>query len=205
MEKFYKERIVDQSLIIVIAIVLFIALFLVVIYNRLISLKNRFVNGFAQIDVQLQRRYDLIPNLVETAKKYMAHERETLESVVQARNSAHSAESKANANPADPSAMKALVGAETMLNSAMGRFFALSENYPDLKANQTMAQLMEELTSTENKVGFARQAFNDAVMSYNTYREQFPNNIISNMFNFKAAAHFEVENPEVKEAVKVKF
>lgn len=195
----------SQNTIIFLSIVGFIVLYLIIIYNRLIALKNRFVNGFAQIDVQLQRRYDLIPNLVETAKKYMQHERDTLEKVIQARNSAHSAESKVNANPADPSAMKALVGAETALTSSMGHFFALAENYPDLKANQTMAQLMEELTSTENKVGFARQAFNDAVMTYNTYREQFPNNILSGLFGFKSAAHFEVENAEAKQAVKVKF
>lgn len=195
----------SQNTIIFLSIAGFIVLYLIIIYNRLISLKNRFVNGFAQIDVQLQRRYDLIPNLVETAKKYMQHEQDTLQKVIQARNSAHSAESKVNANPADPSAMKALVGAETALTSSMGRFFALAENYPDLKANQTMAQLMEELTSTENKVGFARQAFNDAVMTYNTYREQFPNNILSGLFGFKAAAHFEIENAEAKQAVKVKF
>ncbi|MFO1257419.1 MAG: LemA family protein [Gammaproteobacteria bacterium] len=195
----------SQNTIIFLSIAGFIVLYLIIIYNRLISLKNRFVNGFAQIDVQLQRRYDLIPNLVETAKKYMDHERDTLEKVIQARNSAHSAESKVNADPADPSAMKALVGAETALTSSMGQFFALAENYPDLKSNQTMAQLMEELTSTENKVGFARQAFNDAVMTYNTYREQFPNNILSGLFAFKAAAHFEIENAEAKQAVKVKF
>ena len=190
---------------IVLTVIGIVVIYLITIYNKLISLKNRFVNGFAQIDVQLQRRYDLIPNLVETAKQYMEYEQETLKLVVDARNTAKTAESNVNKNPADPEAMKGLVGAETMLSSAMTRFFALSENYPDLKANQTMVQLMEELTSTENKVGFARQAFNDAVMAYNTYREQFPNNIISGMLSFKPAEHFEIENPEAKEAVKVKF
>src|SRR5687768_15470203 len=147
----------------------------IVLYNRLVALRQRFKNAFAQIDVQLKRRYDLIPNLVETAKAYLKHERETLEAVIAARNSADVARQAAAANPASPQAVKGLAVAETALSGTLGKFFALSEAYPDLKANQTMAGLMEELTSTENRVGFARQAFNDAVTSYNNARETFPN------------------------------
>lgn len=186
-------------------IIAIILLYGVVIYNALVSYRNRFKNAFAQIDVQLQRRYDLIPNLVETTKGYIKHERETLEAVIQARNQAAAIESQVAKNPADPEAMKKLISAETTLTSSMGRFFALAENYPDLKANQTMQQLMEELTSTENKVGFARQAFNDAVMQYNTEREQFPKNIIAGMFHFQAAEHYEIESAEAKKPVKVSF
>jgi len=175
------------------------------IYNGLVALRNRFKNAFSQIDVQLKRRYDLIPNLVETAKGYLKHERETLENVIKARNQALSASNRAAASPDDAQAMKGLLGAEGALTGAMGRFFALAESYPDLKANQTMQSLMEELTSTENKVAFARQAFNDAVMVYNTRREQFPGNLIANMMNFQAAELFEVEAPAQREAPKVQF
>ncbi|TVR44161.1 MAG: LemA family protein [Planctomycetota bacterium] len=187
--------------------VVFLVLVIIIasMYNGLVALRNRVKNSFAQIDVQLKRRYDLIPNLVETAKGYMAHERETLEAVIAARNQASAANTKAAGNPADPGAMKALLGAETALTGAMGRFFALAEAYPDLKANQNMMQLSEELTSTENKIAFARQAFNDGVMTYNTKRESFPTNIIGGMFNFQLAEHFEITNPEEREAVKVSF
>ena len=185
-------------------IVLFV-LFLVGIYNSLITLRNRFKNAFSQIDVQLKRRYDLIPNLVETAKAYMKHERETLEAVVQARSQAVTAEGRAAANPADANAMKGLMGAEAALTGALGRLFALMESYPDLKANQNMAQLSEELTSTENRVAFSRQAYNDAVTEYNTSREKFPNVIIANSMGFTAAPLFEVESKEERQAPKVKF
>jgi len=174
-------------------------------YNGLVTLRNRFKNAYAQIDVQLKRRYDLIPNLVETAKGYIKHERGTLEAVIAARNSASNASVQAAANPGDPGAMKALVGAEAALTGTLGRLFALSEAYPDLKANTTMNSLMEELTSTENKVSFARQAYNDAVMGYNTRREVFPTNIVANTFNFTAAELFEIQRPEEKEPVKVSF
>lgn len=179
--------------------------FFIAVYNRLIALRNRFKNAFSQIDVQLKRRYELIPNLVETAKAYMKHERETLESVIQARNTAAGAAKAAGDDPADGGAIRKLIGAEAALGSALGGFFALAENYPDLKADQTMKQLMEELSSTENRVAFSRQAFNDSVMEYNTHREQFPNNIISGFFNFKEAAFFEIEEEHVREPVKVSF
>lgn len=175
------------------------------IYNRLVTLRNRFKNAWAQIDVQLKRRYDLIPNLVETAKGYLKHERGTLEAVIAARNAAASASTRVAANPADPEAMKALIAAEGTLGGTLGRLFALAEAYPDLKANQTMMQLMEELTSTENKVSFARQAYNDAVMVYNTQRELFPSNIVAGLFNFSPAELFKVEKPEEREAPKVQF
>ena len=174
-------------------------------YNGLVTLRNRFKNAFAQIDVQLKRRYDLIPNLVETAKGYLKHERETLEAVIAARNSASSANTKVAGNPGDPEAMKALSNAEGALGASLGRLFALTEAYPDLKANTSMNQLMEELTSTENKVSFARQAYNDSVMGYNTAREVFPTNIIAGMFNFGPAELFAIEKPEQREAVKVSF
>jgi len=174
-------------------------------YNGLVKLRNQFKNAFAQIDVQLKRRYDLIPNLVETAKGYMKHERETLENVIKARNMASSAREQASADPSDPMAMQQLAKAEAGLGGVLGRLFALSESYPDLKANQNMMQLTEELTSTENKISFARQSYNDSVMVYNNKREMFPSNIIAGMFSFAAAALFEVENEEEREVVKVSF
>jgi LemA protein len=191
----------------IIVVVLMIALVLYVIgaYNRLVTLRNRYKNAFAQIDVQLKRRYDLIPNLVETANGYLKHERGTLEAVINARNVASAASAKAAQNPGDATAMKELSGAESALSGVLSRLFALAEAYPDLKANQTMLQLMEELTSTENKVSFARQAYNDAVMTYNTQREVFPTNIVAGMFNFGPAELFVVEKPEEKQAPKVQF
>ena len=198
-----------KALIIVVIIlvvpVFFVLMWLVGAYNRLVALRNRFKNAFAQIDVQLKRRYDLIPNLVETAKGYIKHERGTLEAVVTARNAASAANVRAAQNPGDAAAMKELSGAETALASTLGRLFAVAEAYPDLKANTTMLALMEELTSTENKVAFARQAYNDAVMSYNTQRETFPNNMIAAPFNFGPAELFVIEKPEEKVAPKVTF
>ena len=181
------------------------ALLVVGIYNRLVTLRNRFKNAFAQIDVQLKRRYDLLPHLVEVAKGYLKHERETLEAVIKARNIASAAAQSAAANPADGAAMKSLLSAESGLTGALSRLMVVSEQYPDLKANQNMAQLTEELTSTENKISFARQAYNDAVMIYNTARETFPNNFISGMFNFAAAELFQVENAAERQAPQVKF
>lgn len=175
------------------------------IYNGLIAARNAFKNAFAQIDVQLQRRYDLIPNLVETAKAYLKHERETLEAVIAARNTAQAGLKAAQLNPGDPAAMAQLSGADGMLNQVMTRFMAIAEAYPDLKANQNMMQLTEELTSTENKVAFARQAFNDAVMSYNNRREVFPNTILAGIFNFAAAQLLEVESAAARVAPKVSF
>lgn len=174
-------------------------------YNKLVTLRNRFKNAFAQIDVQLKRRYDLIPNLVEAVKGYMGHERATLEAVIQARNQAMSAGKIAAQNPADGGAMAGLVGAEGVLSGALGRLFALSEAYPDLKANQNMMQLTEELTSTENRISFARQAYNDAVTIYNTAREVFPTVLIVGMFGFTEAVLFEVTDGAQKEAPKVSF
>lgn len=190
---------------IILAIVVVTGIFLVSVYNRLVTYRNRYKNAFSQIDVQLKRRYDLIPNLVETAKAYLKHERETLEAVIQARNQAVGAESRAAAKPGDAAAMAGLGSAEALLGGALGRLFALSESYPDLKANQTMAQMMEELSSTENRVSFARQAFNDAVMQYNTAREVFPNSLLAGMFDFRPAVLFEVANPAEKEPVRVTF
>ena len=188
-----------------VVVVLFAVMFVVGMYNKLVALRNRFKNAWAQIDVQLKRRYDLIPNLVETAKGYIKHERGTLEAVIAARNAASSANTRVAADPANPEAMKQLIAAEGTLTGTLGRLFALSEAYPDLKANTTMMSLMEELTSTENKVSFARQAYNDSVMIYNTQREVFPSNIIAGMFNFAAAELFVIEKPEQREAPKVQF
>jgi LemA protein len=183
----------------------FVLMWVVGGYNRLVALRNRFKNAFAQIDVQLKRRYDLIPNLVETAKGYIKHERGTLEAVVSARNAAATANARAAQAPGDAAAMKELSGAETALTGTLGRLFAVAEAYPDLKANTTMTALMEELTSTENKIAFARQAYNDAVMGYNTARETFPTNLIAGPFNFAPAESFIIEKPEEKEAPKVSF
>lgn len=187
------------------AIVLLLVFWSVGIYNKLVSFRNRFKNAFAQIDVQLKRRYDLIPNLVEIAKTYMKHERETLEAVIQARNQAQQAEQHVAGQPDNPQAMQQLMGAEQALTGSLGRLFALSENYPDLKANQNMMQLTEELSSTENKISFARQAFNDAVMNYNIYREKFPNVIFANAFGFLQAQQFVIDTPAEREAPKVSF
>ncbi len=188
------------------AILAAIAIWVVSLYNGLVTMRNRFKNAFAQIDVQLKRRYDLIPNLVETAKGYLAHERQTLEAVIAARNSAVNANQKAAANPADGAAMIQLATAEAGLSGALGRLFALAEAYPDLKANQNMMQLSEEITSTENKIAFARQAFNDAVMEYNTGIESFPQNVIVGMFQFAPAKQLEViEALEERKAPKVSF
>lgn len=185
--------------------VLLSAFFLIGVYNKLVALRNRYQNAFSQIDVQLKRRYDLIPNIVETAKGYLKHERETLEAVIAARNQASAAAKAAAAKPGDSGTMARLMGAEGALTGALGRLFAVVEAYPDLKANQNMAQVTEELTSTENKVAFARQAYNDFVMVYNTTRETFPNNFIATSFNFEKAELFEITNQEEKEAPKVSF
>ena len=193
-----------SALIFLVVVVVFIA-WVASMYNKLVSLRNRFKNAFAQIDVQLKRRYDLIPNLVETAKGYMKHERETLEAVVNARNQAATASKQAAENPGDPDSMKGLMGAETALTGTLGRMFALMESYPDLKANQNMAQLMEELTTTENKIAFSRQAYNDSVMQYNTLRESFPNNLFAGWFSFSSAELLEIENEAAREAPKVSF
>lgn len=183
-----------------------LVLYAVAIYNGLVRGRNAFKNAFAQIDVQLQRRYDLIPNLVETARGFIKHERETLEAVIQARNQAQQAARGAAAHPEDPGAIGQLAAAEGVLGASLGRFFALAEAYPDLKANQPMQQLMEELASTENRIAFARQAFNDAVMAYNNQREQFPNTLIAGPFNFQEARLLDVPDREVaQEAVKVSF
>ena len=187
------------------ALIVVLGLWVTGIYNSLVSLRNRFKNAFAQIDVQLKRRYDLIPNLVETAKGYIKHERETLEAVTQARNLAQTAGSRAAANPGDPKAMKDLSGAEAGLTGALGRLLAVAEAYPDLKANQNMMQLTEEMTSTENKVSFARQAYNDSVMSYNTTRETFPNVVFAGMFGFLPAELFKIDDPAERNAPKVSF
>ncbi len=193
------------ALLILLVVVVVLGLFSVSIYNRLVKLRNRYKNAFAQIDVQLKRRYDLIPNLVETAKGYIKHERETLEAVIAARNQAATAGSQAAASPGNPAAMQQLAGAEGALAGAMSRMMLVVERYPDLKANQTMSQLMEELTSTENKVAFARQAYNDAVMTYNTRRETFPAVLFAGPMGFQPADLFEIKEPEEREAPKVSF
>jgi LemA protein len=194
-----------STLTILVILAVVIAIIAIAIYNRLVTARNRVRNGFAQIDVQLTRRYDLIPNLVEAVKGYMAHERETLEAVIQARNAASNGLKAAAADPADPEAIKALIAAEATLGGTLGKLFALAESYPDLKANQNMLKLQEELGSTENKVAFARQAFNDSVMSYNTTRETFPNNFVADMFGFTAAEHLEIDSATKREAPKVDF
>ena len=193
------------ELIIAVVVVLGLIFYLISIYNKLVSLKNRVDNGWAQIDVQLQRRYDLIPNLVETAKGYMKHERETLKMVIDARNAANEAAKTASGDPSDQNAIKGLQESEQKLQGAMMNFQALAEGYPDLKANTNMLALQEELATTENKVGFSRQAFNDAVMQYNTGIEMFPNSLIANQFKFTQATEWQIEDQEARKNVKVTF
>jgi len=189
----------------VLIVIVLLVLFVVGLYNGLVTARNGYKNAFAQIDVQLTRRHDLIPNLVETAKGYLTHERQTLEAVITARNAAVAGLKAASANPGDAAAIQQLAGAEGALSGALGRLFALAEAYPDLKANRNMMQLSEELTSTENKVSFARQAFNDAVMGYNNKREVFPGSVIAGMFSFMPAQLLEIESPEKREVPKVSF
>ena len=193
------------AFLVLIVIAVILIAWVVGMYNSLVTLRNRFKNAFAQIDVQLKRRYDLIPNLVETVKGYMKFEQETLQAVIAARNSASAAATRAAANPTDAAAVQSLGAAESALTGSLGKLFALAEAYPDLKANQNMLQLQEELTSTENKVAFARQAYNDAVTSYNTAREVFPSSIIAGTFNFQEAALLQIENPVEREAPRVSF
>ena len=194
----------EITLLVLLGITVIAVLYAVGIYNKLVTLRNRFKNAFSQIDVQLKRRYDLIPNLVETARAYMKHEREALEAVITARNQAAVSEKRAAAAPGDVQAMAGLAGAEGALSGALGRLFALAEAYPDLKANQTMMQLSEELTSTENRVAFARQAFNDAVTSYNISCEVFPASLIAGSFGFTQASLLEIEVAE-RQAPRVSF
>lgn len=193
------------GLVLFIAVLLAVLLYFVSIFNGLVTLRNRFKNAFAQIDVQLQRRYELIPNLVETAKAYLSHEKETLTNVIAARNQAFAAAKTAAGSPDNAAAVEKLGQAEGVLGASLGRLLAVSESYPDLKANETMQQLMEELTSTENRVGFARQAFNDAVMTYNIAREKFPNFFVAGAFGFQAAAQLEISHEEARQPVQVKF
>lgn len=192
-------------LLVLLGLAVIVVLWAIGIYNKLVALRERFKNAFAQIDVQLKRRYDLIPNLVETAKGYMSHEKETLEGVIQARNQAAKIEVNVAGNPADPNLMKELMAAEGALTGAMGKLFALAEAYPDLKANENMKAIQEELTSTENKVAFARQAYNDAVTTYNIRRQTFPDVVIAGMANFQAATLFEITAEAEREAPKVSF
>ncbi|MCA3222318.1 MAG: LemA family protein [Burkholderiales bacterium] len=195
-----------MGILIFLAIIAVLVFWAIGAYNRLVDLRNRFKNAFAQIDVQLKRRYDLIPNLVETARAYMKHERETLEAVIRARNSAVTANAAAAADPGNATAIASLAAAEGLLGGALGKLFALAEAYPDLKANQNMMQLTEELTGTENKIAFARQAFNDAVMTFNTAAQQFPSNLIASIFSFKPAELLDAtEAPEERKPVKVQF
>jgi LemA protein len=190
---------------VIIAIIVLLVVWAVGIYNGLVSARNGYKNAFAQIDVQLTRRHDLIPNLVETAKGYLAHERQTLEAVITARNAAVAGLNAAKADPGDAAAVQKLAGAENALTGALGRLFALAEAYPDLKANPNMMQLSEELTTTENKVAFARQAFNDSVMTYNNRREMFPGSVVANTFAFLPAQLLEIESPAKREVPAVKF
>lgn len=191
--------------IVVVGLIAVVGLFAMGVYNGLVKLRNMYKNSFSQIDVQLKRRNDLIPNLVETAKAYMGHERETLEAVIAARNVASGAREAAAANPGDPDALAELGKAESGLGGVLGRLFAVAEAYPDLKANQNMMQLSEELTTTENKVAFSRQAYNDSVLAYNNKREVFPNNIVAGMFGFSEAALFEIDVAAEREVPKVQF
>lgn len=193
-----------SSWILVAALVLLV-LMIISIYNKLVTLRNRYKNAYAQIDVQLKRRYELIPNLVESVKTIMAHERETLEAVIRARNTAASANQSVAQDPGDPTRMQGLLGAEAQLSGALGKFFALSESYPDIKTSTNMESFQEELSSTENKIAFARQSFNDSVTIYNTSIEIFPNSLIAGFFSFTAGKLFEVDSPEERKAVKVKF
>lgn len=193
------------AFVIFLAIIAAVVFWAIGVYNRLVNERNRVKNAFAQIDVQLTRRYDLIPNLVEMVKGYMKHERETLEAVISARNSASSSLDAAKADPANAQAIKELGASEGALTSALGRLFALSEAYPDLKANQNMMQLQEELASTENKVAFSRQAFNDSVLQYNNSAENFPNNVIARFFSFDLASFLEIDSPEMREAPEINF
>ncbi|MEH2088508.1 MULTISPECIES: LemA family protein [unclassified Nostoc] len=188
-----------------VALVAIVAVIIINSYNDLVKYRNRYKNAYSQIDVQLQRRYDLIPNLVETAKGYMKHERETLEAVIAARNSAINASSRAAQNPGDPQAMQQLGNAEGALTGALSRLMVLSESYPELKADRAMTQVMEELSSTENRIAFARQAFNDAVTLYNTKRESFPSNLVANNFNFTVAELLPEATPEIRNAPRVSF
>ena len=194
-----------ETTVIGLAVIAVVVIYLVVIYNRLVSLRNQFKNGFAQIDVQLQRRHDLIPNLVESAKAYLEHEKSALTQVMEARNNAVSAQKDAAKDPGDGNKMQRLGSAENMLTKALANFNAVVEDYPELKADQTIQDLMEELSSTENRVSFARQAYNDGVMHYNIFREKFPNNIIAGMFAFKDRAQLQLETPEARQAPKINF
>jgi LemA protein len=208
LTKLTKDKIMIPLLVVLVFLVVIIVILgglVAGIYNKLVTMRNRYKNAYAQIDVQLKRRYDLIPNLVETAKAYMKHESGTLEAVTAARNIAYAASKTAAANPGDSNAVKGLAAAESGLGGALSRLMMVSEQYPDLKANQNMMQLTEELTSTENKISFARQSYNDSVMTYNTDREVFPSNLIAGMFNFTAAELFVVDKPEQKDAPKVSF
>lgn len=193
------------ALIVTLAIVVIVAFIVIGIYNRLVTLRQQQRNSFSQIDVQLTRRYELIPNLVESAKAYMQHEQATLEKVILARNQAFEAKKHLSSNPTDAGAMGTLLQAEGSVKAALGSFLAVSESYPELRSNENMQMLMEELSSTENKVAFSRQAYNDATMEYNTAREVFPASIIANMFGFMPAALYQTEEPEARKAVKVSF
>jgi LemA protein len=203
--KYYTLSFVGTTLIIVIGFVLIVSIFVIGIFNGLVGLRNRVKNAYAQIDVQLKRRYDLIPNLVETAKGYMKHESETLEAVINARNQASSAASAASKDPTSASAIQELAGADGALTGALGRLMVVVEQYPDLKASTNMLQIQEELTSTENRVAFSRQAYNDAVLTYNNKREMFPSNIVAGIFGFKFAQSWELDDEVARDAPKVSF